>query len=374
MRIELDREGSVEQFKEIINKVALRKGVEGLFVLACDENGFTPKSLNHILNQITLPVFGGIFPQIIYGKESLTKGTIIAGLTTKPNVSVISNLSDGRSNFEKIIDQQIPDTEKINTMFVFVDGLSKRISALIDGLFNIFGLEINYIGGGAGSLSFKQSPCLITNQGILEDSALLVTSEIKSGIGVNHGWKKIEGPFKVTESDRNIIKTLDWKPAFQVYRDVVEKHSGKSFSHESFFDIAKSYPFGITRLGTEKIVRDPLMMGKNDTLVCVGEVPKESFVDILSGDANSLIKAAGNALAIAKENCTCDKQNKSILFMDCISRVLFLEDNFSKELKAVAIDDVPLFGALTLGEIANNGKDYLEFYNKTSVVGILEEL
>jgi hypothetical protein len=29
---------------------------------------------------------------------------------------------------------------------------------------------------------------------------------------------------------------------------------------------------------------------------------------------------------------------------------------------------LPFFGILSLGEIANNKTDYLEFYNKTSVV------
>ncbi len=32
---------------------------------------------------------------------------------------------------------------------------------------------------------------------------------------------------------------------------------------------------------------------------------------------------------------------------------------------------VPLFGVLSLGEIANSGKDYMELHNKTCVVGIL---
>ena len=57
-------------------------------------------------------------------------------------------------------------------------------------------------------------------------------------------------------------------------------------------------------------------------------------------------------------------------FIDCISRVLFMEDNFKKELEAVS-DGVFTFGALTIGEIASMGDAYLEFYNKTAVVAVL---
>jgi hypothetical protein len=45
-----------------------------------------------------------------------------------------------------------------------------------------------------------------------------------------------------------------------------------------------------------------------------------------------------------------------------------LEDSFQEELKAVKTPNKALFGALTLGEVANSGSDYLEFYNKTAVV------
>ncbi|EQD46615.1 hypothetical protein B1A_14553 [mine drainage metagenome] len=54
--------------------------------------------------------------------------------------------------------------------------------------------------------------------------------------------------------------------------------------------------------------------------------------------------------------------------MDCISRALFLEQDFRQEL-AVIHSPAPMLGALTIGEIANSGQDYLEFYNKTAVVG-----
>ncbi len=370
MIIKSGKTGSAAELAQLLDSVSQNELVKSILILACDENGYTPETINSILKNVSIPVFGGIFPQIILEKENLGRGCIVAGLSNKAHIQVISGLSDEAIDYENILEEKMLGINA-KTMFVLVDGLSTRISALIDSLFNVLGLECNYIGGGAGSLSFKQKPCLFTNEGLIQDSAILAAVETECGVGVGHGWTEVAGPFKVTESERNVIKTLDWRPAFQVYKEVVENHSRRKFTSHNFFDIAKSYPFGINKLGTEKIVRDPLMVRDDDSLVCVGEVPQEFYVHILTGDSNSLINAARGAMELGKKSFNGTVDNKTILFIDCISRVLFLEENFACELEAVHNQQMPLIGALTLGEIANNGKDYLEFYNKTSVVGVL---
>jgi len=372
MIIRVDKSGTVEGFNKIIGETAAEQDIKGILILACDSNNFTPQAVDEILNNVGFPLFGGIFPEIIFNKEKFTAGTIVAGLKFEPKVQVVSNLSDITAEYDDILDEKIPDIGLAKTMFVLVDGLSTRINALIDSLFNVFGLEVNYIGGGAGSLSFEQKPCLFTNGGLIQDSALLALLDMESGIGVNHGWTSISGPFKVTESDSNVIKGLDWQPAFEVYKKVVEGVSGKIFTNDNFFELAKGYPFGINKLGAEKIVRDPIMIRDDGGLVCVGEIPEESHVDILSGNVTSLVNAAAKALALGTEAIATQPTAQTTFFIDCISRVLFLEDQFELELAAVARDGIPMIGALTLGEIANNGKDYLEFYNKPAVIGVLE--
>lgn len=371
MIIRVDQSGTVAAFNDIVRDVLAREQVKGLLILACDENNFTPADLDGLLRVVPVPVFGGIFPQIIHAKENLSRGTIVAGLPVEPNVQVIPHLSDTMVEYEEILDQKIPDAGEFKTMVVLVDGLSKRISALIDSLFNVFGLELNYIGGGAGSLSFEQKPCLFTSEGLVMDGAVLAMLDVKSGVGVSHGWISVEGPFLVTQADQNVIRTLDWLPAFEVYRQVVEKASGKVFTHDNFFEIAKGYPFGINKLDVEQIVRDPIMLGEDGAMICVGEVPEGSYVDILSGSVSSLVGAAKNALARAKHVYAGESGTQTVCFFDCISRVLYLEQAFGQELDAVYRRDLPMIGALTLGEIANSGRDYLEFYNKTSVIGVL---
>ncbi len=371
MFIQVDRTGTVAKLTEMLQEVTRHENIKGVLILAGDANNFTPAQVDQDLKNMPVPVFGGIFPEIIYGQKKLIHGTIVAGLSVEPNVQIISHLSDMSADYDELIDEKIPDLGSTKTMLIMVDGLAKRIGSLIDSLFNVFGLEVNYIGGGAGSLSFQQKPCLFTNQGLIQDSAVLALLDMNSGIGVNHGWSTVSGPFKVTEVDRNIIKTLDYRPAFEVYREVVEKASGQVFTGDNFFNIAKGYPFGINKIGSEKIVRDPITLGENGSLICVGEVPKEGYVDILSGNVSSLVTAAGKALTRGQQAFK-GTTPQTTFFIDCISRVLFLEKDFDQELKAVSTENMPLIGALTLGEIANSGKDYLEFYNKTAVIGVLE--
>jgi carbonic anhydrase len=257
--------------------------------------------------------------------------------------------------------------EEFETMFVFIDAFSTSIETVINEIYFNFGLESNFIGGGAGSLSFVQKPVLYTNSGLVEDGVTLTTIEEVSGIGVKHGWESIDGAFQITKANKNVIEELDYKPAFEVYKEVVEKHSNMEFREDNFFDIAKGYPFGISKIGTEKIVRDPISE-EGGKLVCVGNVKDGDYVDILHGEKDGLVSAV--KIAYSEGSGKLESDVKFTLFIDCISRVLYLEDSFQEELDAVATKDSILVGALTLGEIANTGSDYLEFYNKTAVVGV----
>jgi len=100
----------------------------------------------------------------------------------------------------------------------------------------------------------------------------------------------------------------------------------------------------------------------------VGEIERGTFVNLLHGNKESLISAASKAMETALKDHE-NQPSEFIFFIDCISRVLYLEDDFKEELETVSKKtELPVVGALTIGEIANSGKDYLEFHNKTSVI------
>lgn len=374
MKINAQFTGTVAEFGKLITEIDSDPATKGLLVLTCDKNGFTPEQLNPVLTHVQNPVFGAVFPDIIFNNQKYETGTVVLQLTHSPEIHIVRNLANKNLDFYEILENLDFNFDGNKTIFTFVDGMAERIGNIIEALFATVGLQHNYIGGGAGSLSFKPKPCIITNQGLLGDSLLLALTEVRSGIGISHGWKHKSGPYRVTESSGNRIISLDWKPAMQVYREVVEENTGTVLNRDNFFDSAKSYPFGISKLNAEHVVRDPITFLDDNSIVCVGDVPQESFIDILSSSPDSLISAAGQAYSSASSNFNGRPDDELVFFVDCISRVLYLEDRFGEELSAVHKSGVPMIGALTLGEIANDGGDFLEFFNKTSVVAVMDNI
>lgn len=324
-----------------------------------------------LLNAHDITFYGGIFPKIIHNNTVTDKGIVVNTLYDVQDIQVIKNIS--KSSFT------IPtfdfNSDSNYTLITYVDGLTSNISSYLGKLYETYGMKINYFGGGAGSLSLQQQPCVFSNEGFFEDAAIFGIMKMKSTIGVRHGWEKIAGPFIITKAQGNVIKEINWEKPFDIYKKVVSEHAGKEFTEDNFFDIAKGYPFGILKENGESVVRDPLQVNDKGELICVGELEENTLVNILYGKEEALITAAKEATLSSLKNT---KTARKAIIIDCISRILFLEDNFQKEIDIInttlkdRYSDISVGGALTLGEISSTGDGYLEFYNKTTVVGLFE--
>ena len=315
--------------------------------------------------------FGGIFPGIIDQEQRYESGLVLKMLPAETELQTIFGLEN--TDFEIEALPQIAQRNIPQSALVLVDGLTANVATFLRKLYGTYGDTINYMGGGAGSLSLQQQPCVFNQDGVFQDAALVAFIPAKSTLGIKHGWQKIVEPIMATGTDKNIITELNWDNAFDIYKDVVEASSGQSFAQHDFFDLAKGYPFGINKEGVEVIVRDPIMVNEAGELVCVGEVPQNTSLAILKGEKKALINAAEEAARTCKQ--ATSSANNDYMVFDCISRVLFLEDDFNAELQAVKAglgNPQGITGALTLGEISSYGEGYIEFFNKTIVVGAIE--
>lgn len=329
------------------------------FILVAEYTNFSLEDLKLYNGEI----FGGIVPFVIYDNEYYNKGIISCFLEENSDFLLIedlNNFNDKPSFFENK-----------ESFLVLLDGLSPNINNFLENLFEVVSEKAQIIGGGAGRITLEKKPVIFTKDNIYVNAGIIISSSMTLHTKIANGWEYLEGPFIATNSDKNILKSLNFKKSFDVYKKIVEKDSGMIFDDDNFFDIVKSYPLGIVKFDNQIIVRDPLYIYENENMFLGGNIPQNSIINILKGEVNSLIKSSGVAVKELIEELE-PKQNQDVILFNCITRCLFLKDDFIKELdemKNHMKKDSILFGALTLGEISNNTNDYISFYNKSCIVG-----
>ena len=330
-------------------------------VLIADKNKPNDNKIIATFNDINKPFFGGIFPEIIFENQRKAEGILIVPFAYKVYNHVVNMETE-----EKISAQieQIANviSEEADAFWIYLDCFASNKTYFTETLYQNFGFNYTYIGGGAGSLSFVPMPCVFNNSGIFQNAAVLAFANTNISIGVAHGWQPISEKMKVTETNGNNIVSIDWKPAVEVYSEIVEQHAKTTFEKEGFFGLAKSYPLGIVKVDEEIIVRDPIMI-KNNELVIVDQINEGEFIQILNGNMDSLLEGAKTAKTLAMKS----NDNKNDFCIDCISRVLYMNNDFQKEIDIIKGEN-NLNGILTIGEIANNGESFLDIFNKTTVV------
>ncbi len=332
----------------------LKEREKYLVFIGAEEKEEDIEKLIEIANDRGVSIVGGIFPGIIYGSEYSWKGAVFISLNNGANLYFLKR-------FEDINDMEVKRKGKGGTLITLINGFSRGISNFLEKLYYIFGNKFTYMGGGAGDLGNRERECLITNEGIFKEGAIIVELERRFYVNIRHGWEKLYGPFLVTDTEGNRIKKINWEPAFEFYKRVLKEEEGVDISENDFFEVAKAYPIGMLKEREEEIVRDPVSVDKEGALICVGEVPSNSVIYIMRGRKEKLISAAEKVM----------KGGKSGLVFDCISRALFLQDSLKEEVKAVSKKVKKLAGCFTIGEIASLRGFQPEFFNKT-IIGASE--
>ncbi|GGD58560.1 hypothetical protein GCM10011514_23250 [Emticicia aquatilis] len=343
----------------------LKKSENYLLVFIAEKSASDATPLIDLFNSNGIKFFGGIYPTIIHDTVNYHDGMLVIEVPYVKDVVKFSMKDE--ASFK-----EIKNLEGINTAILLIDAMVSETDLLLKKVYGLLNNQINIVGGGAGFMSFEQQPCIFTQDGMFDDGAILALMSNKSKIGVKHGWEVFAGPFIATSTEKNIIKELNWRPAFEVYQEVIEANSDNKFTENNFIDIAKIFPFGIYKEGAEFVVRDPIAINDAGEIVCISEVPENSTLQILTGDPEKLILAARD---VATQTLHNDDDVNCLMVFDCITRVMYLDNQFEDELKAMrdvhAGRPCKIRGVSTLGEIASSGMGFVDFYNKTIVASSL---
>jgi hypothetical protein len=248
---------------------------------------------------------------------------------------------------------QLWDEGPEKTLFLVVDGLSGDFSELPANL-----PAGNYVpsgclaGGNLKSGRTYQIGGSQTGSGGL--AAALLSGNIKSGVGVGHGWQPIGIYFKVTQANGPWVRTLDGKPAADAYAQLFG-YEPRDWSFPPLNEMVRLYPLGIETEGQEGLlVRSPLRVEADGSLRMSTPVPTGSTCHLLLGSVEACQKAACEAARQALDGLENAQPVLALLLVD-ISWQTLLEADPGLPIQAlheVLGTEIPIAGAYTYGQIA----------------------
>lgn len=336
------------------------------FILIGEDSKIPLDELVNSLNNKNIKFTGGVFPKIINNNETSSTGVVIKWL---PH-NAISIYFDSSKTFSR----QFSEFSKVtfSTAYVLTSGISSDSSEHLRSLYTYLGNDVKFIGGGAGRIKEQNEGILISNDGVFNTGTIITLTKNKATTGSLHGWTKLYGPFIATKTDKNFIKELNWENAFVVYQRFLKTILDIKINKENFEANSIHYPFGIYKESSEYIIRDPMRITEKGYLQCVGNIPENSVIDLMTMKEEDFKSVSKN---LVYQSIDTKFKINDVLIFNCISRKNHLNNDFYLELSNLTEEikstqkKVNLEGALSIGEIYSNGEGYPEILNKSIVLG-----
>lgn len=413
MKVKVDAQGNFETLKKNVNSL-ISDGFKHILVfhseggldrwasIKQDCDGLLDKAVHNNIN-----IFGGIFPGIFDNGKLMKQGSILVGIQSEVHFVTLENLNEphiletlkkGIAPIEADLAQR-----KFQTLFVFGDGFGELNLGLINSLnWLTKKYPLNVLGGLTGRDDIKASHyTILTPEKIIQNGAVLAFTKLKSGIGVEHGWKPMPNSgCEVSEVNGCFIETINKIPALDFYMDFITKQDPAIANQKKFLlknptlffeEVAIKYPLGIIRQqGKQKqiIDRTAVSVGADKSLQFSVEIPVGTKICILHlpGDSpkqqcDKMGEAAQAAYIKSLEDFPDHLLDRRVIIMDCFGRkkmVDTLGQHFEDiEFKVIAADQKEKkhspIGPLTFGEISSMKGGYVELHNKTAVVCTIED-
>ena len=323
-----------------------------------------------------IPLVGGIFPALLKNDEFLTEGVWLLCFQEMPYYTLYDNLPTVPNEVEQITERiateirsQIDHTPDV-TLFMLFDAMVPNIATLLDQLYLQLANRVHYAGANAGSETFQPMPCLFDGERIVQNGVLIMLLKPHRGAILEHGYHAPVHTVYATSTEGNRISQIDWRPAFDVYQELVRAQYHVEITAENFYQLAVHFPFGIVRANHHVVVRIPVALHEDGSLFCVGEVPANAMLTLLDAPAVD----TQETLRVLIEGMTSlngDPAGTELLLFYCAGRRLHLGlEQATTELRefAARTKAAQVSGAVSLGEIGGSTlQGYPLFQNATLV-------
>lgn len=348
----------------------------GVFALLAEADQHELGLLQTTCVRLQVPLVGAIFPALITEAQFSNHGLWLLCFDEMPYWALQGDLPTDAAGAERMAEQlatgvraQLDHTPDI-TLFMLFDAMVPNISMLLDELYLRLANRVHYAGGNAGSETFQPMPCLFDSQRVVQNGVLLMLLKSHHGAILEHGYHAPQQTVYATSTTGNCISQIDWRPAFDVYQELVQEHYQVQITRDNFYQHAVHFPFGIVRANHHVVVRIPVMLGEDGALFCVGEVPANAVLTLLEAPTVD----SKETLRVLTEGLTAlngDSAGAQLLLLYCAGRRMHLGlEASTRELQrfAAATQATQIAGALSLGEIGGSTvRGYPLFHNATLV-------
>ena len=239
--------------------------------------------------------------------------------------------------------------------------LSIDAGALLQGIESTAG-DVPIFGGGAGDYAAMTHSLVLSGDQHYAQGAVAVVlagDELHIESSTYLGWRPLSKSMQVTEVDQLLVKTVDGKPAFDVYR-----HYLNISNDENFFLNALEFPFLLERSG-ELVARVPIAADSDGALQFIADIQAGERFRIGYGDMDLIVS---DALHIHQS--MADFSPQAIFLYTCGCRRFLMQNDVDLEtlpFEALA----PTFGFYTYGEFFSS--NHLRLLNSTMVaIGLRE--
>lgn len=319
---------------------------------------------------------GAIFPALLRGDAFVARGAWLLCFDTMPGHFLLPAVNGGSVPAAEAVVAAVreklgamPEAQAKPTLFLIFDGMVPNIASILDDVYLALADRVEYAGVNAGSETFQPMPCLFDESRALGDGVLGILLPPDMVPILEHGFVQPERSMGATSTEGNRIATIDWRPAFDVYQEIVKEQFGIELTRENFYQYGVHFPLGILRANGDVVVRIPVALRDDGSVYCIGEIPENAMLVLLQAP-----EAGGNGcighLATNLQSAHGSLRGRQLLAFYCAGRRMHLGDAAADELRQLAEETgaVMLGGALSLGEIGNTVRwGYPMFHNATLV-------
>lgn len=220
-------------------------------------------------------------------------------------------------------------------------------------------------GGGAYTGS-SNAESFVFSKGSKPDNKALVAVFFSGDalyVDARHisGWKPLGHSFKITSADGNILKTLNDKPAFEIYSQYLDIKN-----NEYFEDNAIEFPFMCRTSDGKDILRTPIYSQPDGSIAMFSEIDTFDSVRLTYGDKNNISDCIND-----EARRLCEFRPDAIMLFSCVARRAFWAEDIDRE-SLIFQNVAPTSGFYTSGEImSENGRMY--HHNETLLIVAIRE-